>query len=164
MKLSIKMRPYSLPLLIALILICLTSFADDEADKQKWKEETISYLKAISPTNTTRMAEIQIRGAAQVLRYYIENEGLIKFGTNGWVYLKMHSSCYPTAKGSVGDIVLAIDQDGNLYQNDGHVCDGILLVSVTGKEFQSIQEFLNTQVVKEKWRKLSGLVDIKGGF
>jgi hypothetical protein len=152
------MKPYTAMICVVLIQVCSVTLAAPGAggaNRQKWKEAAISYLATVSPTNTTRLAEIQIRGAAKVLRYAIEDEGLIRFGTHGWVYLKMNSSCDAARhKAALGDIVLAMDQDGNVYENDSHVCSGLIIKSLTGKEFQDIQEFLDTPVLKKKWRQL----------
>ena len=135
---------------------CSSAWAGNDADRQKWIDGAVVYLKTIQPTNTTRMAEIQVRNAGTILRYVLETEGLIKCGTNDWVYLKMNSACdADERKGALGDCLLAIDQDGNLYQNDTHVCEGIVLKTLTGKTFRSTQEFLDTPVLKEKWRILT---------
>ncbi len=158
------MKSCSFPILLALVLICRISTAAEGIDgkRQQWKKEAILYLHTITPSNATRMAEIQIRGEAKTLRYKVVDEGLIKIGTNGWAYLKINSGCdTDREKAALGDMILAIDQDGNLYENDGHGCGGLLLISSTGKEFQTVQEFLSTLVytevfgVTEKWRRLT---------
>jgi len=147
------MKLYWILRILITIPICGSAMAGDNMDREKWKSEAIAYLQRISPTNTPKMAEIRIVGRSYILRYEMEDEGLIRLGTNGWVYLKMHSSD-DEDNTDIGDIVLAIDQDGNLYQNNGHVCGGIILKSTTGKEFQDIDEFLKTLVFKKEWKRL----------
>lgn len=129
--------------------------ADEQDNRQAWKRQTISYLKTISPAHSPQTAKIRSRPEANIFEYEIEDEGLIKISATEWIYLKAHSADKDRpGQPKIGDMVLAIDQDGNLYQNDGHVCGGVQLRSRTGREFEGLEDFLETRVFQETWRAL----------
>jgi len=66
--------------------------------------------------------------------------GLLSFGESQWLYLLSHSEHLPDG---IGDISVAADQDGRLYQLDAHVCGGILFVDTNSSEFaQSTEDFM----------------------
>jgi len=143
--------------LTALLLIFIATHpaeADAPMNRAQWKSETIQQLQNFQPAESTTLAEIHISKTSKTLRYELEQAGLIRLGTNGWVYIKMHSADNEQNP-EIGDISLAIDHTGSLYQNDGHVCGGITLKSSTGNTFKSIDELLEVRIMNQSWRKIA---------
>lgn len=72
-------------------------------------------------------ADEGIKGAS----YRVVGDGLIEMGTGGWVYIRLSSSHdHPEA----GDIILAVDDQGRMYENKAHVCGRIVHFAAIEKE------------------------------
>ncbi len=59
----------------------------------------------------------------------------------------------------IGDISVAVDNNQNVYINEGHVCGGIILDSKSPEGFRTIDDFLRTKIKKDAktfspWQKL----------
>lgn len=95
-------------------------------------------------------------------------EGIIPIGKDSGVYIATHSAhrnstfgclLFRLIHGShrkyVSDAILAVDQQGSFYKNDGHVCGWLILKS--NKEVNTLEDFLATWVGKNsKWKPYSG--------
>jgi len=74
------------------------------------------------------------------------NEGAVRVGDAGWVYIKCHSS-YKDGRHSlpsIGQVSLAIDHTGTLYACHGHVCGVLVLRARNRKGFADIDEFIGS--------------------
>jgi hypothetical protein len=89
------------------------------------KNEIISSLKAFQPNTETPILELKETDIDQSIKksIRISGEGFLQLNETNWIYF-ISSSSHSDA--SIGDMTLAIDQLGNIYQNDGHVCGGIV--------------------------------------
>ena len=157
MRLSPFQNSRALLLPILLLAIPATCRAEEDPSlRAKWKSEAVVSLAALVPTNSTPEAEIQMKANGTILRYYIKKEGLVRFGTNGWVYAKIHCESWNTPNAEkIGDFVLAIDHDGQLYESDADPCGGLIIKSPTGKTFKSLDRFLNTLIARRhKWQPI----------
>jgi hypothetical protein len=134
-----------------LALISTTALGAGTMKKRAgWISATVARLKEFKPAEGTKIVEIRKLRIGRVL-YTIEGEGLVRFGTAQWLYIISHSS---HQEDGVGDAILAIDQDGNLYANDSHVCGDIIVYAMSGEAFGTVREFLDTEVTGgEKWKK-----------
>jgi hypothetical protein len=93
--------------------------------KQQWTGEKVSRLmeyKISTNDQPIQVDEINIEDYFQ-LSYRINGQGLIKFQDGSWVYLISNSN-HNNSK--VGDLTIAIDDQGNKYTNDGHICGGLV--------------------------------------
>ena len=52
----------------------------------------------------------------------------------------------------VGDIVLAIDHNGKLYENEGHVCGSVDIRHKETKAFTRMDDFLESVVEGHEWK------------
>jgi hypothetical protein len=55
-------------------------------------------------------------------------KGILRLSTADWIYF-LSSSSHNNPE--IGDITLAIDSKGNIFQNNGHVCGGIIHFETT---------------------------------
>jgi hypothetical protein len=148
-------------ILILIAIFAFTMQAGEKVihrDQQKWIDKTIKILKKFKPTNKTKYVKMEksiSRGGDTTFYYDIKNRGVIKVGDNGWLAIVCHSFHQDeTTNIDIGDIILAIDENGNLYRNDGHPCLSIRLYT-SSKGFQNLDDFLATTVLKnKKWYKL----------
>jgi hypothetical protein len=150
------MRLLPAGLLLCLLLAGTATAQEDPVKRAAWRDGAITKLKSVVPTNTTPRAEIQIKSNGKVLRYFIEQEALIDFGTNGWIYIKIHSEDWGTKDAEkIGDLALAVDHNGTLYETDADTCGGLIIKSPTAKEFVSLPEFLGALISRRhKWREV----------
>jgi hypothetical protein len=86
----------------------------------------------------------------------ISHNTYLLIGEDNWIYFTLHSA---HDNPLVGDIVLAVDQDGNIYQSNAHVCFGTsgfrsegLEVPVSSKDF--FARFYSNDPDKHRWEKL----------
>lgn len=152
----------------------------DNPDRANWMIETFDQLEAFKPSKDTKVTERQDVLAEDKKyvgsEYLIENNSMIRFGKDQWLYFVYHSMHWsrdmingkikrPTSgviipNDTIDDITLAIDNNGNIYKNDGHVC-GILYVFCKNK-IETIDDFLKTKTrgyqngntIEMKWEKL----------
>jgi hypothetical protein len=81
----------------------------------------VDALRAFQPTGEIRRVPVSINAASENRGavYRVRGNGLVDTSTNGWVYLMLRSS---HADPAVGDIILAIDNRGRVFETQGHVC------------------------------------------
>ena len=88
-------------------------------------EQMVLDLKKISVDETTEsliFKEIKLENGSKYSIRLIE-KGFLRLSNNDWIYFLSSSSHKNPA---VGDITLAIDCRGIIFQNNGHVCGGII--------------------------------------
>ena len=132
------------------------------ASEQGWLEKNAKRLSAltITPEMISKAgAWYQTEPAdGTEWHYSLGGEGVIPIGKDSAVYVVMHSFHAYTPLNFLGslvflvihrgnqrpvsDAILAVDQKGNLYTHEGHVCDGLSLRS--DKEVKAIEDFLQT--------------------
>ena len=133
-----------------LLLLTSTAFAGDPAKQHAWIDETSTWLKAFTPSDSSpgvREKERR-RETGTMYRYQAKNEGMIRFRDGSWIYLKLHSGHDDK---EIGDQVLAIDDKGKLHWNAAHVCGGITIMTDTDGGFASVEEFLAHHVENKPW-------------
>ncbi|KAF0129833.1 MAG: hypothetical protein FD155_2077 [Bacteroidetes bacterium] len=98
----------------------------DYKQREIKKNEIIQTLKAFKPNDQTAVLELKeteidyqtIKKSIRVI-----GEGFLQLNEATWIYFVSFSS---HKDANIGDMTLAIDNIGNMYQNDGHVCGGII--------------------------------------
>ncbi len=100
-----------------------TGFMIDPVAREKWKSEAISFLKTASPADFSNEIEFyeSNRGYDAVLAFIVPGSAYVRFSEGEWVCIVAHSA---HDNASIGDMVLAIDHCGAIYQIDTHVCGG----------------------------------------
>jgi hypothetical protein len=95
----------------------------DEA-RSNWIAEAETYLQSIvNPEDVGNKIEFYESNRMEdaVLAFRIDGQGYVRFGENDWVCIVTHSS---HTDGAIGDVILARDQPGVIYEIKGHVCGG----------------------------------------
>ena len=133
--------------IVALIALAGACWADGD-DQQNWIRKTVRVLRTDDLLRDPQLALVSA-GKVGKLKYQIQgNSGLIRFSNAGWVFIVSHSSHAeefdPTDK--VGDISIAIDNEGNLYKNAAHVCGGITVQSDSPFGLSTIRDFLDAGI------------------
>ena len=105
-----------------------------------WFASTISRLRKLRPTAETQ--ELPRRTDDRSVTFLGE-EGFFRLSGDEWIYFVSHWSHSSTEE----NVILAIDQDGELYVNvGGHVCPYLRLICAEGRELESVENFLRTTV------------------
>ncbi len=127
----------------------------NETARQHWIDQASEYLGTIKPGPDTREETIYD------LRHFERNQltcklysdMIIRINENDWVYFVLHSA---HGDSTIGDIILAIDQNGRIYRNDGHVCGGTayvisddLVKPVSSGDF--LERFYSKDPSKSRW-------------
>lgn len=114
--------------------------------RMEWITQTKSTLLAIDPseyTDTTRYFTWDNEGQI-AHRYFFRKSGILKFSSGDWIYVVLHSG-HDDPSGSnaeaIGDLSLAIDQDGNFYYNQGHICGEIGFEALSDKKINTSKGF-----------------------
>ena len=103
----------------------ITPYPVNQEKQNAWIGQTCQWLKALQPDTTLKIVKLKVteRDGKKLQDYRVIKEGLIRFEGDEWAYITMHSG---HDQDSIGDISLGIDQKGNLYRQDGHVCGDIV--------------------------------------
>ncbi len=85
--------------------------------------------------------------------YFSNSEGILRFSDGGWVYVVAHSF---HANSKIGDVVLAIDHNGTLYESAGHVCSQVMIEPPSRSGIKTLADFLSSTCGPQKapWRRL----------
>ncbi len=97
----------------------------DKAEKSKWIAATLAEMKKVKKldsTQTITMRKIDLEDNF-LMSFRVRGSGFISFEDGDWIYLVSHSEHNSE---QVGDLTLAIDNHGEIFINDGHVCGGII--------------------------------------
>ena len=147
--------------LVALISLFLcVGCATDQLSLQgrkDWVNQRVPELRAFTPVARTVAVPVQIHERHATVGAH---QGFVRLHNDEWVYFKSCSS----HDSSVADVILAIDNTGNLYGANGHVCPALQLILRKNGTLQSAQDFFATRVVdnNDGWkRKRWHLVDEK---
>lgn len=120
--------------------------------------EIIQGLKSFQPSQNTDFIELKHFNQDNYIKTSIRliDSGTLRLSNGEWIHFVSISSHYNK---EVGDATLAIDNTGNIYINDGHVCGGIIhFENYNAKELQtSLQFFQNfvSDTDKKKWISLN---------
>ena len=84
-------------------------------------EKVAARLRTFVPAEDTPRAELTLDEDSdyRAASYVIRGEGLVETSDGGWVYISTLSSHKDPQS---GNLILAIDGSGRLFENDGHVC------------------------------------------
>ena len=125
------------------------------------RSQAVADLKLFLPSDATPLAEtneMEMRFGTWASYGVPGNTGkaLLSFGENQWLYLRSHSEHLPD---EVGDLCVAVDQGGTLYQLSAHVCGGIRFADTNSDEFaQSTKDFMSRFVpwpdASKTWHKM----------
>ncbi len=87
------------------------------------------------------------------------NPSIIKFSNGDWLMIMSHSfhhDCLFIGRWDkaccVGDAILAVDNNGKFYKNDGHICGSFLIFS--DKNIETKNDFLKLTVNGREWKEL----------
>lgn len=173
----------SVTVALAMILIYQVIIYTGPSTKNEWLHKQATRLKSLTVTEDM-IAEAKPWndfGLGRKLYYRIHDEGVIPLGDGNWVYAVCHSWHANDFSGSnrslwakltwrirqlrrwlmgnsyqqpVGDAILAIDQKGQLYINEGHVCGDLQLVSE--HPVATLDDFLRTLTQPEEvaWKQM----------
>jgi len=136
---------------LGLIGICIgcssVSTTEFQIQREAWIQKTIVMLKGFSPSPDYPRVEpsVGLDGAI----YSVKGTAFISFPNDDWIYMTTHSIHQADIP---GDFSLAIDNQGNVYANKGHVCGGIQFI-VKGKAPQTAEEFfMNSAAWIKGWK------------
>ena len=120
--------------------------------RRAWIAKTLAHLRTFKPSADTWRAERSIDKETGCVTYTLSRDGLVPIGRDGWIYIAAHSM---HQEDGIGDAILAVDHTGQLYANDGHVCQQMRFPTKSRKGFRTVEELLQ---VKDQpnwaWRKL----------
>lgn len=99
-----------------------------EFDPQKrsmWIEQEVNDLKLYKPEEDAKSIKLKtINKKGEVWRSVrVVKKGLVELDKGDWIFIVTNSG---HDNPSVGDISLAIDQNGKIYRHSGHVCGNII--------------------------------------
>jgi hypothetical protein len=126
--------------------------------RARWIAKTMDQLAEIRRTPPTEFKnpERALPTGGWQLRV---RRGAVRVGEKGWVYIITHSMHHDgLLSPTIGDLSLAVDNDGNYYFCDDHVCGGVEMKSGKGSGFADIGEFINAPnfpVGNNKWQRLA---------
>ncbi len=97
----------------------------DAESRMLKKNEIIQSLRSFRPNEQAVVVELTEKEIDQSVKQSVRiiGEGFLQISNTDWIYFISTSS---HTDANAGDMTLAIDQSGNVYQNDGHVCGGIV--------------------------------------
>jgi hypothetical protein len=92
--------------------------------RQRCIDEGMAFLKNKSPADFTR--EIQfyevVLGNTSALGCRVYDSGYLRLNDNEWICIVTHSAHQDP---EIGDVILAMDQQGEFHISANHVCGGI---------------------------------------
>lgn len=139
----------SIGLVIAGLIFCI--FLWRSTGTIRWKMEQIGHLRSFNPA---KGEEMQCSSEVETTTLHMVDRTMIIFKDGKWLYFVSHSmhedGGLPAPSGSaindtlnyffsgpIGDISLAIDEKGNIYENHDHVC-GVKRISVKTKSKEAV--------------------------
>ncbi len=120
-------------------------------------DQMVKELKNILPDETHESLSFEKIRQENGIKYSIRlfEKGFLRLSGTDWIYF-LSSSAHNNP--DVGDITLAIDSKGKIFENSGHVCGGIIHfetvkigVPATSNDFF---EFYESDTDGVKWKKL----------
>jgi len=119
-------------------------------ERKDWWAETKQRLQHMKVSDETEAARVKYYQSGLVI-YWFDEEALLRFENEEWIYIVTHSG---HLSDGVGSAILAVDNSGNLYANQAHVCDGISISTQKGQELRYLSDFLKKPVDDNSWEKL----------
>ena len=125
--------------------------------------EEISHLPiALEP----KFTPIWVFGESSNTQHYWVKEHPVS--NNDWVYIVIVCTWHFDEENNAPDLTLAIDNKGNLWRNDGHVCGGIRFKCKNKKEPISAEDFFSRfhwwmSGKNMKWKKVNRITQKNSG-
>ena len=93
--------------------------------RDAWIRETTIELRQFSPDSLTPRIMLDFASYEnwQKLSCRVTKNGIIKLNNGDWIYIRTNSS---HENEEIGDISMAIDNNKDVFKNEGHVCGGII--------------------------------------
>ena len=113
----------------------------DPDERNNYIQLVVKSVSGLDPDTVENKVHLRSRDKDGLLyqKYRVIRSGLICFDSGDWVYIKLHSS---HDNESIGDIAIALDNDGDLFINSGHVCGGLTSFECLGDTiYTSAKEF-----------------------
>lgn len=98
----------------------------DEAKRLEWIDKSIEYLAKVSNDEQLPIAAFnayELEGGATVQRLRVMKEARVEFANGDRISFISNSSHDDE---QVGDICVAMDHQGKIFFNEGHVCGGLI--------------------------------------
>jgi hypothetical protein len=127
--------------------------------RNEWVKQLRKSLKEIKPNNVSTKVNLETYGEGKIIhqKYRINKAGLIQFNSKEWVYVTLHSQHDDDA---IGDLAIAIDQNGKYYYHLGHVCgETVRYQAATTNILNSSKDFFlyfKDDVDDLYWHRLKG--------
>lgn len=126
----------------ALFLAGCTSEKPRPSPRVAWQNQAIQRLEGFAPGPETPRAESRIVSIqdTESATYSIAGnlgEALLAFDDSQWLHVLTHSN---HIDGEIGDILVAVDQDGVYYNLDAHICGSIRFVAPGQTSFATSTE------------------------
>ncbi|GAB1307523.1 hypothetical protein KH5_02060 [Urechidicola sp. KH5] len=149
MKKNLQPRNYSQLLFLSFILLitqCIYAQKhhnhEDSVDVTDWVNDKIELLKKVEIDTVIYQAKsVQFKEEEKIRqRYILRKSGSIQFASGDWIYIYIQSK---HDNKSIGDISLAIDNNGKLYYNKGHVCGDIGFEAISENGYTTSEDFFS---------------------
>ena len=136
-------------IIIVVAIIFFALLATFALQRHIWVFTTLAKLRRFDPNSQDSSVSFLTGEKHDDGRYFfsVNGEQTIRVGSNGWVHIITHS-LHDEHAGIIviGDQIYAIDHTGSIYQNKGHVCGEIGMLSRSATGFRSIDEFLSNSI------------------
>ncbi len=159
MKIVSRLRAVVPPVLLAILVGAgLLALLESYPTKEEWLRSQAKKLTTVKITPEMIAKAAPWRKSFETYFYSLPgSKGTIPIGKDRAVYVVTHSLHdnesmiiwllrFPviklTGRNPVGDAIMAVDQQGQLYTNEGHVC-GVLELD-SQREVRSLEDFLET--------------------
>ena len=148
-------------LFLVLLLASCASTPENQSRRDKWIQKTLVELKSFKPgPDTHRVKPVK---SDRGLSYTIGHRSLLEDVDGNWVYFIAHSSHSDSAGipnedctmviavDNIGDITLAVDNKGVIYQSNRHVCGAIQRGFVRS---DNLKGFKNAHAFVSGWKRV----------
>ena len=125
------------------------SITASKISEDDYINKTVALLKEFKPRKDEKYLIEQIGNK------YLLHGGYIPFTNGGWIYCISHSFHDEEVDNIIiGDLNMAIDNNGKIYTNRGHLCEGCAFWTVSPKGLSSIDDIFqsNSNEKTSKWK------------
>jgi len=131
----------------------------NKAVRLQWIQGAAAFLKTVKPEPPVKQVEIHDlkHFERDQLACTLSAQCYIRINETNWIFFILHSA---HSNPEVGDLILAIDQNGELYHSDAHVCGGTsslrthdLVMPISSTDF--FARFLSRGSGDGRWTKLN---------
>ncbi len=145
-------------MLLVLSILFYVRIYSSTYTKYLWYENSKILLGKYKPDMLIASEFFKISSQNEYCVSLSRSPGIIKFSNGDWLIIMYHSfhhGCLVTGRWNktccAGDAILAIDNNGNFYKNDSHICDTLRFFS--DKDIKTKNDFLElTNYWKEMGR------------